>query len=56
MNDLNKFIGKIEETLELSSDDIRDFRIAADHDIKCKCELCKKYHLIIKGKYKSKNK
>lgn len=54
MNDLNNFQNKIGSLLELSESDLIDFREASDHDKKCKCELCKKWHLIMKGEYRSK--
>jgi hypothetical protein len=53
MSDLKKFQDKIGSQLDLSENDLNDFLIASDHDKKCKCDLCKKWHLIMKGKYKS---
>lgn len=52
-NQIEDLIDKVGSSLELSKEDLIHFREAADHDIKCKCYKCKKYHLIMKGKYKS---
>jgi hypothetical protein len=53
MNNLIKFQNKMASLLELNGQDLNDFREASDHDKKCKCELCKKWKLIVRGKYKS---
>jgi hypothetical protein len=53
MANLKEFQDKMASLLGLSEQDLMDFREAADHDKECLCNLCKKYHLIIKGKYKS---
>lgn len=53
MNDLKSFQAKVRSFLELNDKDSEDFSLASNHPLKCKCELCKKWHLIINGKYKS---
>ena len=53
MNDLKSAQNRIAAFLELNEQDLRDFHESSDHDKKCKCDKCKKWYLIMKGKYKS---
>jgi hypothetical protein len=53
LSSLKDFQRKVGSLLGLLEEDLKDFHEAYDHPKECMCDKCKKWHLIMKGKYKS---